>query len=133
MISYRLKCENHHEFDSWFKSSGDFDRLKALNLVECDLCGSTSVEKSLMAPRTKTNRQNKEPNPLEVYKKNIQKELKGAKNVGWQFAQEARAIHYGDKENTAIYGKTEPEEAIKLLNEGVKIAPLPFDPDAKEN
>lgn len=133
MISYRLKCNNDHIFDSWFKSSEDFDKLQKKGLVECGLCGSTTVEKTLMAPHTPLRRQNAEPNPLEIYKKQIKEQLKGAKNVGWQFAKEARAIHYGDKENTPIYGKTEPEDALDLIKEGVRIAPLPFDPDEKEN
>ncbi len=133
MISYRLKCENEHEFNSWFKSSSDYERLKTAGLLECTLCGSHQVEKSLMAPSTTNQRQNTEPNPLQVYKKHIQEQLKNAKNVGWQFAQEARAIHYGDKENAAIYGKTEPKEAMELLKEGIKISSLPFDPDAKDN
>ncbi len=86
-----------------------------------------------MAPNTTAKRENKTPHPMALYRKKVKEELKGAKNVGWKFAQEARAIHNGDREKTPIYGKTEPEEAMKLINEGVNIAPIPFDPDGKEN
>lgn len=136
MISYRIKCENDHIFDAWFKSSEDFDKLQAKGLVECAVCGSVEVEKTLMAPHTTTKRENRldpPPHPMAAYRKEVKEHLKNAKNVGWQFAQEARAIHYGDKENTPIYGKTEPQEAVELLQEGVQIAHLPFDPDEKEN
>ncbi len=133
MISYRLKCENDHIFDSWFKSSADFDKLVKAGLVECVSCGSSHVEKTLMAPNTTNKRENNTRHPMEVLKKQVKEQLKDAKNVGWQFAKEARAIHYGDKEAKPIYGKTEPQEAIELIKEGVNILPVPFDPDAKEN
>ncbi len=133
MISYRLKCESGHEFDSWFNTAADFDRLKSAHLLECTICGSSSVEKSLMSPSTTTKRQNKEPHPLETLKKKVKEDLKDAKNVGWQFAKTARDMHKGEREPEPIYGKAEPEDAIELLREGVNIAPLPFDPDAKEN
>ncbi len=133
MISYRLKCQNDHIFDSWFKSSEDFDKLQSRKLLTCDICGSHQVEKTLMTPQTPKKRQNTEPHPLEIYRKEVKDKLKNAKNVGWQFAKEARAIHYGDKEDVPIYGKTDPEDAMDLLKEGINIAPLPFDPDEKEN
>ena len=28
MIKYNLKCENKHEFESWFSDSKEFERLK---------------------------------------------------------------------------------------------------------
>ncbi len=133
MISYRLKCEHGHEFDSWFKSSADYEKLLKAGLVECVSCGSSRVEKSLMAPNTSVARENKTPNPMEIYRKQVKEQLKGARNVGWQFAKEARAIHHGDKEAESIYGKADPQEAMELIKEGVQILPMPFDPDAKEN
>jgi len=45
--------------------------------------------------------------------------------VGDKFANEARAIHYGEKEERAIYGEASAKEAKDLHEEGVGIAPLP--------
>ena len=50
MIKYNLKCENKHEFESWFSDSKEFDRLKNKNLIECIFCQTKKVEKSIMAP-----------------------------------------------------------------------------------
>ena len=50
MIKYNLKCENKHEFESWFSDSKEFDRLKKKKLIECIFCRSKKVEKSIMAP-----------------------------------------------------------------------------------
>ena len=51
MIKYILKCENKHEFESWFSDSGEFDKLDNKNLLECIYCSSKKVNKSIMAPR----------------------------------------------------------------------------------
>lgn len=51
MIQYSLKCAAGHRFDSWFQSAAAFDKLKAGGHVTCAFCGSTDVEKAIMAPR----------------------------------------------------------------------------------
>ena len=35
MIKYNLKCNNDHEFESWFSDSKEFERLKTRKLLEC--------------------------------------------------------------------------------------------------
>lgn len=50
MIRYALQCSEGHAFDSWFRSSDDYDRLAKKGGVSCPQCGSLKVEKSLMAP-----------------------------------------------------------------------------------
>ena len=50
MIRYSLRCDREHRFDSWFGSSADFDRLTGAKLLACVVCGSSAVEKDLMAP-----------------------------------------------------------------------------------
>ena len=50
MIHYSLICERKHEFDVWFKNSADYDKQAKRGLVSCPSCGSTKVEKALMAP-----------------------------------------------------------------------------------
>ena len=44
--------------------------------------------------------------------------------VGDTFADDARAMHYGDKDVAPIHGKATPEEARELLDEGIAVAPL---------
>ena len=50
MIKYNLKCENDHEFESWFSNSNEFDKLNNKKLLECIFCSSNKIEKSIMAP-----------------------------------------------------------------------------------
>ena len=52
MIKYKLECEEcKNSFDSWFGSSKEYDKLKKLNLINCNRCGSSEVKKSLMSPQ----------------------------------------------------------------------------------
>jgi hypothetical protein len=58
MIRYRLQCPDDHTFDAWFPNSDAFDSQAKRGLVACAACGSTKIEKALMAPSvgTKSNK-----------------------------------------------------------------------------
>ena len=51
--------------------------------------------------------------------------LDNTEDVGEQFAEEARRIHYGETERRDIYGEASLEDARELIEEGVEVAPLP--------
>jgi hypothetical protein len=52
-----------------------------------------------------------------------------ADNVGEQFPEQARKMHYGEIEHRPIYGDASPTEARALIEEGVEVMPLPVLPD----
>lgn len=52
--------------------------------------------------------------------------LKSSTWVGDKFADDARAMHYGEKDAAPIHGHTTPQEAQELVDEGIEIAPLLF-------
>jgi len=54
------------------------------------------------------------------------KALENSKWVGDSFAEQSRAMHYGEKDLEAIHGKATLKEAQELLDEGISVAPLPF-------
>jgi hypothetical protein len=56
---------------------------------------------------------------------------KNAENVGGKFPEEARKMHYGEKEHRSIYGEASPQEAKELAEEGVEFHPLPILPDER--
>ena len=132
MIKYNLLCECGKDFESWFSSSTEYDVLKKRKLVSCIYCNSTSVKKSIMSPNlpVKSNENSKKVQ----LEKNIKKQLlnfrkyieKNCKNVGDNFPQEARSIHYDKKTSKGIYGKTTPEEASELIEEGIEIISIPW-------
>lgn len=105
-------------------------------MVQCPECGSTDVNKSLMAPAVSKTAMPVAPlagetaHPLEKMRKEVEA---NADYVGKDFANEARAIHNGDKPERAIYGETNAEGAKKLLEDGVPVMPLPFIPTKRSN
>ena len=151
MISYTLKCENDHRFDSWFHSSTAFDKLHGAGMIQCPICETTAVEKSIMAPRvrparstattpaqeTTTEEQTELSTPQTKAEYDISKlksEIESnAEYVGMEFAAQARDMYTGDTPQKPIYGETSIEDAKKLLDDGVPVAPLPFVPTRKTN
>jgi hypothetical protein len=160
MIRYSLVCERKHDFEIWFKNSADYDKQSKRGLVTCPNCGSVKVEKALMVPSlgrgTKKGAMAPEPvvgpseapmpaetktpvamvSPQEKEFRAKLKELrdhltKNAENVGAKFPEEARKMHYGEKEHRSIFGEASPQEAKELLEEGVELHPLPVLPDER--
>jgi hypothetical protein len=159
MIRYALRCEGDHEFESWFQSSSAFDSQVKRKLVTCPVCGSAKVDKAIMAPRIvgKKGRGRATPPPepattataapeaaqpgstslMMAQERELRAKLKelrdhivkNADNVGERFANEARAMHYGDKEHRPIYGEASPDEAKSLIDEGIEVSPLPTLPE----
>ena len=138
MIKYNLKCENNHNFDAWFSDSSNFEEQNKKNLIFCPKCNSTKIEKNIMAPNIGSKKQSytnalKTEKNYEKIMKNVRKHVeKNFEYVGDKFADEARAIHYGEKEEREIYGETSVEEAVDLIEEGVNVSPIPgVDPKLK--
>jgi hypothetical protein len=50
--------------------------------------------------------------------------IKQSRWVGDKFADESRAIHYGDREAETIHGQATRDQAEALLEEGILVAPL---------
>lgn len=139
MIRYSLKCTADHSFDSWFQSASAYDSLAAAGHVACPVCGVTAVEKALMAPRVAQGEA--EAGALSAPMSEMERAMaelrrkveENAEYVGVNFVAEARKMHEGSVPGRSIYGEAKPEEAIKLLEEGVPVAPLPFMPVRKTN
>lgn len=140
-MCYTLKCENGHRFDSWFKSAAAFETLQNAGHVSCAECGTAAVEKAIMAPRVSTN--GKDDKALSLSDKKTQQEQalsalrkhveENADYVGTKFADEARSMYLGASPERAIYGEANADDARKLIEDGVPVAPLPFRPTRKAN
>ena len=145
MICFTLKCAEDHRFESWFPSAEAFERLKAAGHVTCAVCGAAEVEKAVMAPRVSTARGKAEArakagpltapaSPAEQALAELKRHVEAnSEYVGLEFAREARAMHEGEAPERAIYGEARADEARKLLEDGIPVAPLPFRPGRKSN
>jgi len=135
MIKYNLKCNNEHEFESWFSDSNEFDNLKKKKLLECIFCSSKNVNKSIMAPMisgTKIN--NNEVQELNENLLNEKDKLlklrKFVENnfeyVEKNFRDKVREIYYDKKSKKAIYGNTTAKERKELEEEGIDLLSVPW-------
>ena len=133
MIRYTLNCNNGHQFDSWFSDSASFEKLREKGHLECAICSSKKVEKSLMAPVVTPKKKEtllSKQSALEKEIKALKQKIKAtATDVGENFSAEARAMHYGEKEEKPIIGKATIDEAKELAEEGIPFTPLPWSDD----
>ena len=136
MIKYRLICKNcEFTFDSWFSSSKEYERLKKKYFVNCHICNSVSVEKTLMSPSVfMTKNDYKTDNQIQEYKKTKKIMLRYQKfieknfdYVGKNFAYEARSLHYKNKKTSKrIYGTVTKEDLQELKEEGIDLEIIPW-------
>lgn len=157
MIVFDLKCQAQgHIFEGWFGSGADYEQQLTRGLLVCPLCGDAEVGKAVMAPAVaaKSNSRSSKhavaPQPssavatggdegrmqalMEGLAQAQKKALEGSTWVGRGFAEQARAMHYGEQPRQGIHGEVAPQEAKALIAEGVEVAPLPFPvvpPEAK--
>ncbi|PZQ43631.1 MAG: DUF1178 domain-containing protein [Phenylobacterium zucineum] len=134
MIKYALQCDAAHEFEGWFGSSADYDDQAARGLVECPLCGSRGVSKQIMAPAVAGTKAQSSAPAVDPKMREMMMTAMGEVRrhvednfdyVGDAFAKEARAIHEGKSEERGIYGEASPTEVKALVEDGVRVAPLP--------
>ena len=142
MIKYKLNCKNcKKNFDSWFSSSLEFERLKKKRFLNCHFCGSKKIDKNLMAPNILNSFSKIENKTANKNRQNIKKKIlefqnfikENFENVGDDFAYKARSLHYNNKKKQkGIYGKASIKEAKELLEEGIEVETVPWIND-KEN
>ena len=134
MIRFHLKCDQDHEFESWFQSGAAFDKLVAAGLVNCTMCGSAKVAKTIMAPAVSTSSQITAPKSSENEIAALRDKVEANSDyVGKGFVKEARDMHDGLVPERPIYGEANLKEAKKLVDDGIPVVPLPFMPRKKTN
>lgn len=138
MIKYSLECNQNHTFDAWFSDSLNFEKQNKNNQISCPNCSSLKIKKSIMAPSIssknyKSDLLNEKKDKVEVVLSKVRKHVEDNFDyVGDKFADEARSMHYGEKEEREIYGETTIEDAVDLIEEGVNVKPMPgVDPKLK--
>lgn len=145
-----LQCASGHTFEGWFGSEDDFQSQHARAMIQCPLCGSPDIVKKLSAPRLSlSGAQAPKHSPalsptttpasatLDVaspassdtslaaaWMAVARHVMANTTDVGNRFAEEARKMHYGEAQECSIRGKTTPDEAMALLDEGIDVMPL---------
>jgi len=149
MIRYALKCDRGHESESWFANAAGYERLRDLRQITCPTCGSQAMERALMAPALVSARGEPAPCGAEAEAETsaapgagtlstptgkVEEALAALRRqieehsdyVGMDFALEARRMHEGEVPERSIHGEARPDEARRLIEDGIPVAPLPF-------
>jgi hypothetical protein len=140
MIVFDLSCGDGHRFEAWFRSGAAFDEQAEAGILVCPVCRDTRISKAPMAPRVARAVDAaaaplpapaaKPPQPRDETAKTLAR-LRGlieanCEDVGSRFAEEARRIHFGEKEPRGIYGEASSEEAAALREDGIDYQVLPW-------
>ena len=81
------------------------------------------------APQTPANAPQQVANvPPEVVAKVIEHIVKNTEDVGSQFPEEARKIHYNEAPARHIRGTASPRDVAELRDEGIEVVSLPVPP-----
>lgn len=144
-----LQCTLGHVFEGWFGSEADFVEQNQKALVHCPLCGDSSVSKKLSAPRLSLSASRAEPQvpkddpdapqvsiprspePTHAWRALAKRLLSETTDVGSDFAEEARKIHYGETQARGIRGTATVEETHALADEGIDVLSFPLPTAAK--
>jgi hypothetical protein len=141
MIKYALGCAEGHGFESWFPDSAAYEKQRKRGFVACPECGSTEVDKAIMAPAVVSGGGRAaaadEPGTVALaddvrrrareFMLRMRKEIEAnTDDVGSKFPQVARAIHLGEEPERAIRGRASFAEARSLIEDGVSVMPMPL-------
>ena len=146
MKVFDLQCHAHHVFEGWFGSEEDYASQLERGLLACPLCGDRTVHKLPSAPRLNLGASEPvralapaaDPAPQPVaagpelqalqaaYLQLARRIVEQTEDVGERFADEARKIHYGEREERGIRGQASPEQTRELIEEGIAVMPLPL-------
>ena len=135
-----LQCAHLHLFEGWFGSEEDYLSQRERGLIECPVCADSVITKRLSAPRLNLSRAQTpaelsgQPNVVELsaagaswqaaWMEVSRKILANTDDVGTQFAEEARKIHYGEIPERGIRGQASVDETKSLIEEGIAVMPL---------
>ncbi|MFT3964172.1 DUF1178 family protein [Propionivibrio sp.] len=136
MIIFDLTCSNGHRFEGWFQSADAFDAQLADGLVACPFCGSGEIRRVPSAVHLgKTPEQAPPPanaavvtpqgELLNAYRKLVSAIIANSEDVGTEFANEARKIHYLEAPERSIRGQASEKEFEALRDEGIEVLRLP--------
>ena len=153
MIKYQLKCKsrfcsNEKEFDGWFQSIEAYENQKLQKLINCPICGSDKVVKSLTAPSLKINKNknfrdknkqhknsknnenflaNENTENISTLLRTLKKEVqKNSTFVGNEFVSQVRSMKEGKIKEKPIHGQGTNKEIQELRDEGIDVVNIPW-------
>lgn len=155
MKVFNLACGHDHRFEGWFASAEDFDGQLERGLIECPVCGDRTIRKLPSAPRLNLSGATEPaamrapgkpeaavpapvgaaPTPQQLqamWMKLARHLVDNTEDVGENFAEEARRIHYQESPERGIRGVATAEERAELADEGIEVFAFPLPRSLKD-
>jgi hypothetical protein len=132
VIVFDLSCDIEHRFEGWFRNSDEYHQQLESGLLTCPVCGSDQIVKIPSPSRVNLGKAKETMRELANIQNDVQRLTQKLQNfvkqnfedVGSEFAEEAKKIHYGEAEERNIHGIATSEEITELYEEGVDAIPL---------
>lgn len=153
MKVFNLACGHDHRFEGWFASADDYQGQLERGLIECPVCGDRQISKLPSAPRLNLSgasepASSRELAPVEggatagaaptpqqlqaMWMKLARHLVESTEDVGENFAEEARRIHYQEAPERGIRGVASAEERAELADEGIEVFAFPLPRSMKD-
>jgi hypothetical protein len=136
MIIYDLACNQQHSFEGWFQSLAAYDSQREKGLISCPQCGSNEVHRIPSALHLGSRSSNPvasdEARPVAptttvaAFQQLVSAIVAKCEDVGSDFAQEARKIHYMEAPLRSIRGTASDDDYEGLREEGIEVLRLPI-------
>ncbi len=147
---FDLLCANDHRFEGWFASGADYEQQRSQGYIACPMCGDSQVVKVPAASyvNTRVSDRGVKSEPTEeatpartqyanfrssILAKVVEYVVKNTEDVGREFPEEARKIHYGESPERKIRGTASTQEVSELREEGIEVVALPVTIPAGRN
>lgn len=133
MIIFDLACKQEHAFEGWFQSQAAYDSQVEKGFVLCPQCGSNEIRRvpsalHISRPSSSSVADSETLAPqssLAAYQQIMSLIASNCEDVGNDFAQEARKMHYMEAPLRSIRGKASDEDYEGLREEGIEVLRLP--------
>ena len=137
MIIFDLSCDHDHPFEGWFESQASYDSQLESGLISCPHCGSTRIRRVPSAVHLAKAAVTPEPTSLPpqvdtrsgirvAYQQLVSAIIANSEDVGQDFADEARKIHYMEAPQRSIRGEATADDYETLREEGIDVLRLPI-------
>ncbi len=138
MIIFDLACSQDHPFEGWFQSANAYEQQLGEGMISCPHCGSAEIHRlpsavhvgktakpSKPAPATDIAPVSGETELLAAYRQLMSVIIANSEDVGTNFAEEARRIHFMEAPARSIRGEASSEEYEMLRDDGIEVLLLP--------
>ncbi len=131
MIVLNLACSQEHRFEGWFASVEAFEDQHKRGLVACPFCNDEDIKRLPSGPHviaSSGTRDSAEQEAVTAVQAQLREAIRAfvrnTENVGEQFPEEARKMHYKEAPARNIRGVATIEQTRDLLEEGIVVVPL---------